>query len=123
MERQAANVLIQNNSFYGWIGIWLINAMMQKVLKPDRREPRCALTRPWQWHSSIQHAPCRYRGNEVWHTRDGIYIDTSQHNILRNNRLHDLRYGVHYMYPTHNTVEGNHTYNTRTGYALMQSNT
>ena len=35
--------------------------------------------------------------------------------------LHDLRYGIHYMYSYNNRVINNHTYNTRTGYALMQS--
>lgn len=61
------------------------------------------------------------RGNEIWETRDGIYIDTSQNNVLADNLLHDLRYGVHYMYSYSNKVIGNRTYNTRTGYALMQS--
>lgn len=59
--------------------------------------------------------------NEVWHTRDGIYIDTSNRNELINNHLHDLRYGIHYMYSQHNLVRGNLTEYTRTGYALMQS--
>lgn len=63
----------------------------------------------------------RAENNEVWHTRDGIYIDTSNGNELIGNYLHDLRYGVHYMYSYHNRVEGNLTRNTRTGYALMQS--
>ncbi|NIW44637.1 MAG: copper-binding protein, partial [Gammaproteobacteria bacterium] len=60
--------------------------------------------------------------NDIWHTRDGIYIDTSNHNILKNNHLHHLRYGIHYMYSHHNQVIGNRTNDTRTGYALMQSN-
>lgn len=61
------------------------------------------------------------QGNEVWHTRDGIYIDTSNGNKLIGNYLHDLRYGVHYMYSYHNLVQDNFTFQTRTGYALMQS--
>lgn len=60
-------------------------------------------------------------GNNIWHTRDGIYIDTSNHNILKNNHLHHLRYGIHYMYSHHNQISGNRTNNTRTGYALIQS--
>ena len=59
--------------------------------------------------------------NEVWHTRDGIYIDTSNGNTLRGNTLRDLRYGIHYMYSYDNAVRDNLTRNTRTGYALMQS--
>lgn len=60
-------------------------------------------------------------GNEIWHTRDGVYIDTSNQNRIEHNFLHDLRYGVHYMFANANTVVGNHTLRTRTGYALMQS--
>lgn len=60
-------------------------------------------------------------GNEVWHTRDGIYIDTSNNNQLISNYLHDLRYGVHYMYSHDNELHRNITERTRTGYALMQS--
>lgn len=60
-------------------------------------------------------------GNEVSHTRDGIYIDNSNGNTLEKNTLHDLRYGVHYMFSQDNKLLNNHTYHTRTGYALMQS--
>lgn len=63
----------------------------------------------------------RVENNEVWHARDGIYIDTSNGNELVGNYLHDLRYGVHYMYSYRNLVKDNFTENTRTGYALMQS--
>ncbi len=59
--------------------------------------------------------------NEVWNTRDGIYIDTSNKNKLISNYLHDLRYGIHYMYSHHNILQRNITERTRTGYALMQS--
>lgn len=61
------------------------------------------------------------KDNEVWHSRDGIYIDSSNFNRLEGNLLRDLRYGVHYMYSHSNQVLGNITLRTRTGYALMQS--
>ncbi|SEK74558.1 nitrous oxide reductase family maturation protein NosD [Halomonas daqiaonensis] len=60
-------------------------------------------------------------GNDIRHTRDGIYIDTSSESLLRGNHMESLRYGVHYMYAHDNRLEGNTTRNTRTGYALMQS--
>ncbi|PRY73113.1 nitrous oxide reductase family maturation protein NosD [Halomonas ventosae] len=60
-------------------------------------------------------------GNDIRHTRDGIYIDTSSQSLLRDNHMQALRYGVHYMYAHDNRLEGNTTRNTRTGYALMQS--
>lgn len=60
-------------------------------------------------------------GNDIRHTRDAIYIETSNGNEIRNNTMSDLRYGIHYMYSMDNLLEGNVTRGTRTGYALMQS--
>lgn len=60
-------------------------------------------------------------GNTVSHTRDGLYIISSTDSELRNNTMHDLRYGIHYMYSHHNRVIDNFAYNTRAGYALMSS--
>ncbi|MGC3875221.1 nitrous oxide reductase family maturation protein NosD [Halomonas sp. GXIMD04776] len=60
-------------------------------------------------------------GNDIAHTRDGIYIDNSSQSFLNRNELHDLRYGIHYMYAYDNHLEDNLTHDTRTGYALMQS--
>ncbi|TDR56886.1 nitrous oxidase accessory protein [Halomonas ventosae] len=63
----------------------------------------------------------RVEGNDIRHTRDGIYIDTTSQSLLRGNHMQALRYGVHYMYAYDNRVEANTTRDTRTGYALMQS--
>lgn len=63
----------------------------------------------------------RVEGNDIRHTRDGIYIDTTSQSLLRGNHMQALRYGVHYMYAYDNRLEGNTTRDTRTGYALMQS--
>ncbi len=63
----------------------------------------------------------RVEGNDIARTRDGIYIDNSSQSFLNRNELHELRYGIHYMYAYDNHLEGNLTHNTRTGYALMQS--
>ncbi|MBW7470969.1 nitrous oxide reductase family maturation protein NosD [Marinobacter sp. M216] len=59
--------------------------------------------------------------NDIRQTRDAIYIETANHNAIRNNVMADLRYGIHYMYSMDNLIEGNVTRGTRTGYALMQS--
>jgi len=42
--------------------------------------------------------------NHVRDTRDGIYIDTSNGNLLQGNILEDLRYGIHYMFANDNQV-------------------
>ncbi len=123
VDRHADNVLIQSNYFdKNNFGIWLDACVDAQVLdnqihgEPSRRSQD-------RGNGIHMYATTRalVRGNKVWETRDGIYIDTSNHNTLQDNTLHDLRYGVHYMYSHDNHVIGNHTYNTRTGYALMQS--
>lgn len=58
--------------------------------------------------------------NQISFTRDGIYVDVTNHALFRGNRLHHLRYGTHYMNSNDNTWEDNETYLNRGGLALME---
>lgn len=58
--------------------------------------------------------------NSVSFTRDGIYVDASHHAVFRGNRIHDVRYGTHYMNSYFNTWEGNEVFHNRGGLALME---
>lgn len=123
VERQAERVRIEDNEFdRNGFGIWLDACPAPRVSAnrihgdPDLRSQ----DRGNGIHLyAVRHG--EILDNEVWETRDGIYIDTSQNNLLQGNELHHLRYGIHYMYSYNNRVIGNHTHHTRTGYALMQS--
>lgn len=123
VEKQASNVLIENNVLHGdTSGIWLNKCDAAKVINNKVRgnlEMR-STDRGNGIHLSIT-TNAEIRGNEIWHTRDGIYIISSQNNLLTENLMHDLRYGVHYMYSHSNTVTKNKALRTRAGYALMQS--
>lgn len=122
-ERQAHNLRVLNNRFdNNAFGIWLDACRAPQVIgnrihgAPSiRSQDRGNGVHLYAVHEGL------VKDNEIWETRDGIYIDTSQHNRLEGNVMHDLRYGVHYMYSYSNEVIDNHTYRTRTGYALMQS--
>lgn len=59
--------------------------------------------------------------NTVRFGRDGIFVNTSKHNIFRDNRFEDLRFAVHYMYANDGVVSGNFSLNNDIGYALMFS--
>ncbi|HEY3325973.1 MAG TPA: nitrous oxide reductase family maturation protein NosD [Novimethylophilus sp.] len=59
-------------------------------------------------------------GNHISFTRDGIYVDVSDHALFRGNRLHHLRYGTHYMNSNNNVWENNESYLNRGGLALME---
>lgn len=123
VEPAAHNIEIRDNQLDGnAFGIWLDGCRNPRIIgnrihgEPARRS---------QDRGNGIHLYAVTGGlvsdNEVWETRDGIYIETSQNNELQNNVVHDLRYGIHYMYSYNNKVIDNHSYRTRTGYALMQS--
>ncbi|MGZ3181241.1 MAG: nitrous oxide reductase family maturation protein NosD [Telluria sp.] len=62
----------------------------------------------------------RVIGNTISHTRDGIYVDYSSHVLFRANRIHDVRYGTHYMNTNDSTWEDNESWSNRGGLALME---
>ncbi|RDE18282.1 nitrous oxide reductase family maturation protein NosD [Motiliproteus coralliicola] len=121
--REATGAVIQNNYFQGTTsGIW-VDATKDIRILSNKIEGNLDIRSQDRGNGIHLYAVggALVKDNEVWHTRDGIYIDTSNGNELISNYLHDLRYGVHYMYSYSNKVIDNHTKNTRTGYALMQS--
>ena len=61
-------------------------------------------------------------GNDIRFGRDGIFVNTSNHGIFKNNRFRDLRFAVHYMYANQGEVTGNVSIGNHLGYALMFSN-
>ncbi|MDR2991680.1 MAG: right-handed parallel beta-helix repeat-containing protein, partial [Burkholderiaceae bacterium] len=62
----------------------------------------------------------RIIGNDISFVRDALYIDVSHHAVFQNNRLHNSRYGTHYMNSYYNVWEGNDSYLNRGGLALME---
>ncbi|OIQ69086.1 periplasmic copper-binding protein (NosD) [mine drainage metagenome] len=58
--------------------------------------------------------------NNISFVRDAIYVDLSHHAQFLRNRLHNSRYGTHYMNSYHNVWAGNETYLNRGGLALME---
>ena len=53
--------------------------------------------------------------------RDGFYIQSSSHGVVRGNAASDLRYGLHYMFSDDNVFEDNMFENGAAGAALMYS--
>lgn len=59
--------------------------------------------------------------NAVTGVRDGFYIQSSSHGVVRGNQARDLRYGLHYMYSDDNLFEDNTFANGAAGTAIMYS--
>src|SRR5690606_29229903 len=123
IERQAVGAVVENNNLSGpGFGIWL-DATKDVTVRGNRIQGDASIRSQDRGNGIHLYAVsgANVIDNEVWNTRDGIYIDTSNNNRLEGNRLRDLRYGIHYMFSHNNQVIANRTTRTRTGYALMQS--
>jgi len=123
VEKTAKHVRVKNNYFKGdTFGMWL-DSTPNATITDNKIEGNVSIRSQDRGNGIhlFNVTGALVKNNEIWHTRDGIYIDTSNNNQLINNKLHHLRYGIHYMFSYSNRIDGNHTYNTRTGYALMQS--
>ncbi len=57
--------------------------------------------------------------NDIRWGRDGIFVNSSRDNVLRNNKLRDLRFAVHFMYADGSEVSGNVSEGNDLGYAIM----
>ncbi|WP_250655308.1 nitrous oxide reductase family maturation protein NosD [Alkalimarinus coralli] len=123
VKKTADNVVIKDNYFKGVSFAIFLDAARNTSVHSNRIEGVLEIRSQDRGNGIHLYATtgADIAFNEVWHTRDGIYIDTSHKNAIRNNEFHHLRYGVHYMYSYSNLVENNYTHHTRTGYALMQS--
>lgn len=58
--------------------------------------------------------------NHISFARDGIYVDVSHHARFVGNRIHDVRYGTHYMNSYHNLWADNESFHNLGGLALME---
>ena len=123
VERTAKNARIEDNYIHGrGFGVWVDATHNISVL--NNKVQGDLTLRNQDRGNGIHLFAVRFAnisGNEVWETRDGIYIEAANDNIIHNNLMRDLRYGVHYMFSNRNEVTNNSTMRTRTGYALMQS--
>src|SRR5690554_1074545 len=123
IERTAKNARIENNYLHGQgFGVW-VDATHNVAIVNNRVQGDVNL-RNQDRGNGIHLFAVRFAtvsGNEIWHTRDGVYIEAANDNIIHDNDIRDLRYGIHYMFSNRNQVTNNRTTRTRTGYALMQS--
>jgi nitrous oxidase accessory protein len=83
-----------------------------RSLRRTERGPAISL---WNTPGSV------IENNDVRSGRDGVFSVTSNHNVVRNNRFHDLRFAVHFMYTNDSTVVGNLSEGNDVGYVMMYS--
>jgi nitrous oxidase accessory protein len=81
-------------------------------LRVSERGPAISL---WNTPGSV------IENNDIRAGRDGVFSVTSNHNVVRGNSFHDLRYAVHFMYTNHSEVLDNLSVGNLAGYAMMYS--
>jgi nitrous oxidase accessory protein len=59
--------------------------------------------------------------NDISGGRDGIFTNTSRRNVFRGNRMHGVRFAVHYMYTNDSEVSDNVSVGNHAGYVIMFS--
>jgi nitrous oxidase accessory protein len=59
--------------------------------------------------------------NDIRSGRDGVFSVSSNRNLVRGNRFHDLRFAVHFMYTNDSEVDGNVSEGNDVGYVMMYS--
>ncbi|MGO9392585.1 nitrous oxide reductase family maturation protein NosD [Rhodoblastus sp.] len=59
--------------------------------------------------------------NDFRSGRDGVFSVSSNHNIVRGNTFHDMRFAVHFMYTNDSDVVGNLSVGNDVGYVMMYS--
>jgi len=122
-KKRASGLVIKNNTLTGdGFGIWLNHVTKAKIVN-NKIKGNLALRSADRGNgiqvSNVTHS--HVFNNETYEVRDGIYVISSQNNLIEANTMHHLRYGIHYMYSYDNTVKDNRAYSTRAGYALMSS--
>jgi len=99
-ERNSKHIVIKNCQLEGpGFGIWLQRGeynLIENNTVIGNDALRSADRGNGIQISSMKHT--EVRNNDISKTRDGLYVISSTENTLANNTVHDLRYGIHYMY-------------------------
>jgi nitrous oxidase accessory protein len=59
--------------------------------------------------------------NDISGGRDGIFTNTSRDNVFSRNRIHGVRFAVHYMYTNYSEVSDNVSVGNHAGFVIMYS--
>ncbi|MDO9364849.1 MAG: nitrous oxide reductase family maturation protein NosD [Methylotenera sp.] len=122
LEPGSDRAIIRNNTInYTLFGLWIEKVKDIQVIGNNITGMRDLASA--QRGNGIQlynSSGAKILDNHVSFTRDGIYVDVSDHALFRGNRLHHLRYGSHYMNSNFNIWENNESYLNRGGLALME---
>ena len=123
LSKTAARATVEDNDIAGnLVGVY-VHGPADAVVNGNRIAGRTDL-RPnergngvYLWNADRT----RVTGNDISGGRDGIFTNVSRNIVFRGNRIHGVRFAIHYMYTHDGEVSDNISIGNNIGYALMFS--
>ncbi len=110
LHKSFFGILVENSKF----GVIRNNTIIGEAVKEENSGNGIHC-----WHS----ARLQIVGNHIERMRDGIYFEFVKHSLIEGNvSLHNVRYGLHFMFSNDNRYVGNTFENHGAGVAVMFSN-
>lgn len=124
LTRTATRALVEDNDIEGNLTSVYVHGAQDAIVRGNRIAGRTDLRLNEDGNGVyVWNAPgAQVLNNDISGGRDGIFTVTSQKNVFRGNRLHGVRFAVHYMYTNDSEVSDNISIGNHAGYVLMYSN-
>ena len=123
LEQSAARAVVENNDLEGnLVGVY-VHGPIDAVVKGNKIVGRSDL---WQSESGngiyLWNAPgVKILDNDITGGRDGIFTNVSHNDVFHGNRLHGVRFAIHYMYTNDSEITDNVSIGNHAGFVMMYS--
>lgn len=123
LEQSAARAIVENNDIEGnLVGVY-VHGPVDAVVKGNKIVGRTDL---WQSEAGngiyLWNAPgAKILDNDITGGRDGIFTNVSRNDVFRGNRLHGVRFAIHYMYTNDSEISDNISIGNHAGFVMMYS--
>ncbi len=123
LSRTATRALVEHNDIQGNLTGVYVHGAHDAIVRGNRIVGRTDLRLNEAGNGVyVWNAPgAKVLDNDITGGRDGIFTVTSRENVFKGNRLHGVRFAVHYMYTNDSEVSGNVSIGNHAGYVLMYS--
>ncbi len=123
LEQTAAHAVVENNDIEGnLVGVY-VHGPADAVVKGNKIIGRTDL---WQSEAGngiyLWNAPgAKILDNDITGGRDGIFTNVSRNDVFHGNRLHGVRFAIHYMYTNDSEISDNISIGNHAGFVMMYS--
>lgn len=123
LERTAARAVVEDNDIEGnLVGVY-VHGPENAVVRRNKIVGRTDLRMNdrgngiYLWNAS----GAKILDNDISAGRDGIFTNVSRNSVFHGNRMHGVRFAVHYMYTNDSEISDNVSIGNHIGFAIMYS--